>query len=60
MRPDGRISIDLIGDVDVRGHTIDEVRTEITRRLKEFIVQPDVTVDAQEVREPHASTSSAR
>jgi len=45
VRPDGRISFDLIGDVDARGHTIPEVRTEITRRLKEFIVQPDVTVE---------------
>ena len=44
VRPDGRISFDLIGDVDARGHTIEEVRTEISTRLKEFIVQPDVTV----------------
>lgn len=44
VRPDGRISFDLIGDVDVRGRTVDEVREEIARRLKEFIVQPDVTV----------------
>jgi polysaccharide export outer membrane protein len=44
VRPDGRISLDLIGDVEVRGRTVDEVRNEVTRRLKEFIVQPDVTV----------------
>jgi polysaccharide export outer membrane protein len=44
VRPDGRISFDLIGDVDVRGRTVEEVRVEIVRRLKEFIVQPDVTV----------------
>jgi polysaccharide export outer membrane protein len=44
VRPDGRISFDLIGDVDVRGRTVEEVREEIARRLKEFIVQPDVTV----------------
>ncbi len=44
VRPDGRISFDLIGDVDVRGRTVDDVRAEVTRRLKEFIVQPDVTV----------------
>src|SRR5262245_34622813 len=44
VRPDGRISFDLIGDGEVRGHTVDEVRNEITRRLKEYIVQPDVTV----------------
>ncbi|MFI5314437.1 MAG: polysaccharide biosynthesis/export family protein [Myxococcota bacterium] len=44
VRPDGRISFDLIGDVDVRGRTLADVRSEVTRRLKEFIVQPDVTV----------------
>lgn len=44
VRPDGRISLDLIGDVDVRGRTVEDVRNEVTRRLKEFIVQPDVTV----------------
>ena len=44
VRPDGRISFDLIGDVEVRGKTVEEVRSEIAQRLKEFIVQPDVTV----------------
>lgn len=44
VRPDGRISLDLIGDVDVRGRTVEDVRNEVMRRLKEFIVQPDVTV----------------
>jgi len=44
VRPDGRISLDLIGDVEVRGRTVEDVRNEVTRRLKEFIVQPDVTV----------------
>lgn len=44
VRPDGRVSVDLIGDVDVRGRTVEDVRLEIARRLKEFIVQPDVTV----------------
>ena len=45
VRPDGRISFDLIGDVDVRGRTVEEVRAEISHRLKEFIVQPDVTIE---------------
>jgi polysaccharide export outer membrane protein len=45
VRPDGRISFDLIGDVDVRGRTVEQVRQEIAQRLKEFIVQPDVTVE---------------
>lgn len=44
VRPDGRFSLDLIGDVEARGKTIEEIRAEVTTRLKEFIVQPDVTV----------------
>lgn len=45
VRPDGRVSFDLIGDVDVRGRTVADVRLEMASRLKEFIVQPDVTID---------------
>ncbi len=44
VRPDGRVSFDLIGDLEARGRTIEEVRGDIATRLKEFIVQPDVTV----------------
>ncbi len=44
IRPDGRISFDLIGDLEVQGKTVDEIRREITARLEEFIVHPDVTV----------------
>jgi polysaccharide export outer membrane protein len=45
IRPDGRISFDLIGDVEVEARTIEEIRREITQRLKAFIVSPDVTVE---------------
>ena len=44
IRPDGRISVDLIGDVEVEGKTVEEIREEITVRMREFIVQPAVTV----------------
>ena len=44
VRPDGRISFDLIGDMDVRGKTIAEIQTAIQVRIKEYIVHPDVTV----------------
>ncbi len=44
VRPDGRISFDLIGDVEVRGRTIQQIRAEMTKRLEEFIVQPEVSV----------------
>lgn len=44
VRPDGRISFDLIGDVLVAGRTVTEVRAEIAAKAREFIVRPDVTV----------------
>ncbi len=44
VRPDGRISFDLIGDVDVAGHTVEEIRKVITKRVKKYIVHPNVVV----------------
>ncbi len=40
--PDLRLSFPLVGDIDVRGMTITDLRREITRRLNEFV--PDATV----------------
>ena len=48
VRPDGRISLDLIGDVQVAGKTIQEVEADITNRIAEYIVHPDVTVTLAE------------
>lgn len=50
VRPDGRISFDLIGDVEVEARTVEEIRAEITQRISEFIVSPDVTVELTESR----------
>jgi polysaccharide export outer membrane protein len=50
VRPDGRISLDLIGDVFVEGKTVDEIRGDISERLKAFIVSPDVSVTLRESR----------
>jgi polysaccharide export outer membrane protein len=47
IRPDGRISFDLIGEVDVEGKTVEEIQKEITARIEQFIVHPDVTVILQ-------------
>lgn len=49
VRPDGRISFPLIGDVDVAGKTIDELRQEITGRLVKFIPDLTVTVSIQSI-----------
>ena len=44
VRPDGKISVPLAGDVMVGGKTPEEVGTDITARLATFIRDPYVTV----------------
>jgi polysaccharide export outer membrane protein len=48
VRPDGKISFDLIGELTVGGKTVADVRQEIYDRIKKFIVSPDVTVTLEE------------
>ncbi len=43
VRPDGGISVPLVGEVSVQGKTVDELRTELTKRLARFM--PDMTVN---------------
>lgn len=49
VRPDGKISLPLIGDLEVEGLTVAEVGEAIEARLAEFKKSPDVTVVVQEV-----------
>jgi len=44
VRPDGKVSFDLIDELEVVGKTVAQVRTELAENLKKFIVAPDVTV----------------
>jgi len=44
VRPDGKISFSLIGDVDTNGLTPAELDEVITKRLVEYIEKPEVTV----------------
>lgn len=44
VRPDGRISVPLIGDITAGGKKPEQVAKEIRNRLKEFIREPQVTV----------------
>jgi polysaccharide biosynthesis/export protein len=50
VRPDGRISVPLLDDVDVSGKTPAELKGEITQRLGEFVREPAVTVVVLESR----------
>lgn len=44
VRPDGRISVPLLGDVEVRGRTPEEVARTLETRFEEFVRQPKVSV----------------
>ena len=44
VRPDGGISLPLIGEVGAAGHTADEIRAVIDQRLRKFIPDPEVAV----------------
>ena len=50
VRPDGMISLPLIQDVHVVGLTPAELRATLSRRLSEFMPNPEVTVIVTEVR----------
>ncbi len=44
VRPDGKISVALIGDVQAEGLSAEELAEMISRELEEYITAPDVTV----------------
>jgi polysaccharide export outer membrane protein len=44
VRPDGKITLPLIGDITATGRTPIELRDTITTQLKEYVTTPTVTV----------------
>jgi len=55
VRPDGMISLPLVNDVRAQGLTPMELRDILTRRLSDFIPNPEVSVIVQEIHSPKAS-----
>ncbi len=49
VRPDGGVSFPLAGDVEASGKSVDQLRKELTTRLKEYIPDPVVTVSVKEI-----------
>jgi polysaccharide export outer membrane protein len=50
VRPDGKISVPLVGDVDAGGRTPEEVSAEIQEKLKTYVRDPQVTVIVTQLR----------
>src|SRR4249920_2689166 len=44
VRPDGKVTLPLIGDIEANGRTPIELRDAIARSLKEYVTNPTVTV----------------
>ncbi len=44
VRPDGMISVDLVGDVQAAGRTVEEIAAEVEKRIAPFIRSPQVTL----------------
>jgi len=49
VRPDGRISLPLIGDVTAVGHTSVQLTEAISNRLKAYVENPAVSIVVKEV-----------
>jgi polysaccharide export outer membrane protein len=50
VRPDGKIALPLLNDVQAAGLTALELRDVLTNKLKDFIPNPEVTVIVSDVR----------
>ncbi|PWT87697.1 MAG: sugar ABC transporter substrate-binding protein [Proteobacteria bacterium] len=44
VRPDGRISLPLVPDIVAAGRSPTQLATDITARLRPYVIQPNVTV----------------
>ncbi|MEO5923340.1 MAG: polysaccharide biosynthesis/export family protein [Bryobacteraceae bacterium] len=49
VRPDGKISLPLIGDVQAEGLTPNRLKATLTQALKDYVESPDVTIYIQQV-----------
>ena len=50
VRPDGKISVPIIGDIQAGGQTANQVAENVKKRLAEYIREPNVAVIITELR----------
>jgi polysaccharide biosynthesis/export protein len=50
VRPDGKITMALIGELDAAGKTPEALKDKVVEALQEYIVKPEVIVTVQSVR----------
>jgi len=50
VRPDGKISLPLLGDIDAGGRAVSDIRESIVDEMQNYIPEPVVTVSVTEIR----------
>lgn len=50
VRPDGRLSFPLAGELNVQGMTTGELTTALTTKLGKYVIEPNVTVNIAKFR----------
>jgi polysaccharide export outer membrane protein len=50
VRPDGKISFPLIGEITAGNRTVTQLQKELEEKLSQFIPQPTVSVGIQDIR----------
>jgi polysaccharide biosynthesis/export protein len=55
VRPDGKISVPLIGEMEASGKSATELQKEITQKFTQYISNPAVTVVVKEINSPKVS-----
>jgi len=48
VRPDGGLNFPLIGDIDVSGKTVEQLRKELATKLTKFVPDPVVTISVKQ------------
>ena len=59
VRPDGKVSLPLVNDIQAAGLTPTRLREELTRRLSEYVPSPEVAVIVREVHSAKVSVVGA-
>lgn len=55
VRPDGKISLALLGELEATGKTSLQLQEEITKRLRQYVSDPMVNVVVKEINSPKIS-----
>jgi polysaccharide export outer membrane protein len=50
VRPDGKISLPLIGEFEAAGSTAKQLEAKLTQKLESIVTNPQVTVIVQDIR----------